>query len=111
MLKDVIPFDNGWSKLHKSSRSAKAISAFVHFIERKLGAEFVYDETRLGIAFSDTNSPPTFITRIHSYIQSTRIARQGSLVKPEWAPRGTHKEYPSLPRIKLPKAEAMPDAA
>lgn len=51
---------------------------------------------------------PTFATRIHDYIRSTRITRKGALAKPDAAPHGTHKEYPRMPRIALPKPEVLP---
>ena len=51
---------------------------------------------------------PTFATRIHDYIRSTRITRKGALAKPGAAPHGTHKEYLRMPRIALPGPEALP---
>lgn len=48
MLKEVISFDRVWSKLHGSSHSTRALNSFVHFLERRLGAEFVYDQARIG---------------------------------------------------------------
>lgn len=48
MLKDVVPFDRVWLTLHGSSHSSRAIASFIHFLERRLGAEFVYDQARIG---------------------------------------------------------------
>jgi len=48
MLKDVVPFDRVWIALHGSSRSAEAVASFIRFLERRLGAEFVYDQARIG---------------------------------------------------------------
>jgi len=48
MLKDVVPFDRVWLKMHGASRSAQAITSFIHFLERRLGAAFVYDQARIG---------------------------------------------------------------
>lgn len=53
---------------------------------------------------------PTFVTRIHTYIRSTRTTRHGSLMRPEEAPSGTHKEYPRMPRIQLPPPDELPIA-
>lgn len=47
MLKDIIPFDRFWLNLHSNSPSAKAITSFIHFIERRLGARFVYDQSQI----------------------------------------------------------------
>ncbi|MFZ2189888.1 MAG: YcaO-like family protein, partial [Candidatus Magasanikiibacteriota bacterium] len=47
MLKDIIPFDRIWLNLHEHSFSAKAVISFINFLERRLGAEFVYDNSRL----------------------------------------------------------------
>lgn len=49
----------------------------------------------------------TFITNIHSYVRSTRIARRGSLLRPDNILRGLHKEYLRMPRIALPEAERL----
>lgn len=48
MLKEVASFDHVWLKMHRSSKSAKAIVSFIRFLEQKLGAEFVYDQSRIG---------------------------------------------------------------
>lgn len=48
MLKDVVPFDRMWLTMHGSSRSAGAIVSFIHFLERRLGAELVYDQAHIG---------------------------------------------------------------
>lgn len=50
MLKDVIPFDRVWLALHGPSRPAEAVVSFIRFLERRLGAEFVYDQSRIGYA-------------------------------------------------------------
>ncbi|MFZ2189922.1 MAG: YcaO-like family protein, partial [Candidatus Magasanikiibacteriota bacterium] len=46
MLKDIISFDRVWLNLHEHSFSAKAVVSFINFLERRLGAEFVYDNSR-----------------------------------------------------------------
>ncbi|MFZ2167596.1 MAG: SagB/ThcOx family dehydrogenase [Minisyncoccia bacterium] len=51
---------------------------------------------------------PTFATRLHNYIRSTRITRKGALAKPGSAPYGTHKEYPRMSRTLLPAPETLP---
>lgn len=48
MLKETAPFDRVWLQMHGSSRSAHAIVAFIRFLERRLGAEFVYDKAHIG---------------------------------------------------------------
>lgn len=48
MLKDVVPFDRVWPALYNSSHSSRAIASFIHFLEHRLGAEFVYDQARIG---------------------------------------------------------------
>lgn len=48
MLKDSAPFDRIWLETHSSSWTTRAIVSFVHFLERRLGAEFVYDTARIG---------------------------------------------------------------
>lgn len=47
MLKDVLPFDRVWLNSQNPSLAAKAISSFVHFLEQRLGAEFVYDHATI----------------------------------------------------------------
>ncbi|MCX6790134.1 MAG: YcaO-like family protein [Candidatus Kaiserbacteria bacterium] len=47
MLKDVLPFDRVWLNSQNPSLTAKAISSFVHFLEQRLGAEFVYDHATI----------------------------------------------------------------
>ena len=44
MLKDVVPFERVWLELHGSSSSARAVASFIRFLERRLGAEFIYDQ-------------------------------------------------------------------
>ncbi|MFZ2167597.1 MAG: YcaO-like family protein [Minisyncoccia bacterium] len=48
MLKDTASFESVWLAMHGSSRSAGAITSFIRFLERRLGAEFVYDKARIG---------------------------------------------------------------
>lgn len=48
MLKDIVPFDRVWLEMHSASRSAGAIASFIRWLERRLGAEFVYDKARIG---------------------------------------------------------------
>jgi ribosomal protein S12 methylthiotransferase accessory factor len=47
MLSDTIPFDSFWKKMHGVSRSASSVAAFVRFIERRLGARFMYESSRI----------------------------------------------------------------
>lgn len=56
------------------------------------------------------NNTSTFITQIHDYIRSALTLRRGAFMRSDLVQRGTHKEYPRMPRIVLPKAEpvAMP---
>ncbi len=48
MLKEVAPFERVWLALHGSSYVAKAIVSFIKFLERHLGAEFIYDQKHIG---------------------------------------------------------------
>lgn len=50
MLKDSIPFDRLWLETHGSSRTAQTVVSFIRFLERRLGAQFVYDSARIGYA-------------------------------------------------------------
>lgn len=56
MLKEVIPFDRVWLTMHGSSRFAQAVVSFIHFLERRLGAEFAYDEAHIGYESLDLAS-------------------------------------------------------
>lgn len=47
MIKDVVPFRYVWSSMRGQSRSTRAIIEFVAFMEKKLGAEFVYDYSHI----------------------------------------------------------------
>lgn len=53
------------------------------------------------------NDTPTFITHIHDYVRSALTLRRGAFAKPDQVQRGTHKEYPRMPRIQLPKPEPL----
>lgn len=48
-----------------------------------------------------------FIFRIHSYIRGESASRKVLSVQPREASRGTHKEYPRMPRIPLPAPRAL----
>jgi ribosomal protein S12 methylthiotransferase accessory factor len=45
MLSDTISFDRLWKKMRGKSRASRSIASFIHFIERRLGARFVYDSS------------------------------------------------------------------
>lgn len=47
MLKDVISYSDAWRRITDASSTSRAILAFVNFIEKRLGAEFVYDLARI----------------------------------------------------------------
>ncbi len=43
-----------------------------------------------------------FISRVHADLRGARPIRRGATMPPHSVPRGTHKEYPRMPRIMLP---------
>lgn len=43
MLKDTISYNTAWGHLAGASGASRAIQVFVNFIEKRLGAEFLYD--------------------------------------------------------------------
>lgn len=45
----------------------------------------------------------SLIPHIHTHIRAARLTREGAGGRPEDAPRGSHKEYPRMPRIALPE--------
>ncbi|HUY62485.1 MAG TPA: YcaO-like family protein [Candidatus Paceibacterota bacterium] len=53
MLKDIMPFDHVWPRLHGKSRSGQATAAFIRFLEGKLGASVTYDAARIGYESPD----------------------------------------------------------
>lgn len=48
MLKEIIPFDRLWLQMQGSSRGTRAVVSFIRFLERRFGAELVYDSARIG---------------------------------------------------------------
>lgn len=47
MLLHAIPFEKIWKELHKKSGSGSGLISFIHFIEQRLGARFLYDTRRV----------------------------------------------------------------
>lgn len=80
MLKDSIPFDRLWLETHRSARSAQMIVSFIRFLERRLGAQFVYDGARIGYASPELidlfELAETLRRRgvIHSYGKKSKLA-------------------------------------
>jgi ribosomal protein S12 methylthiotransferase accessory factor len=53
MLMDIIPFHQVWKETRNSSFATRSIISFIHFLEQRLGAEFVYDATNIGYESSN----------------------------------------------------------
>jgi len=50
---DVVPFKKIWGELHGNSGITASIESFVRFMEKRLGASFVYDASRIPFGRSD----------------------------------------------------------
>ena len=53
MILDAIPFETMWKKLHRGTWSSEAPTRFIKFIEKRLGAKFVYDSSHIPYGRSD----------------------------------------------------------
>lgn len=47
MLLAGIPFEKAWRQIHKNTPGTEALVRFIKFLERRLGASFLFDEARV----------------------------------------------------------------